>query len=131
MGIVHGKEAAHLVVGVILHPAAEITHLRDAGHTVIGVRRDAAVSLCHHGMIAHQVILIGGGGAVRILDGPLVARTVIGVLPPVALVVRGSSQLVQQLHLESGFAQPVFHSNQIAVGVVPITDFLGIIMIVF
>ena len=77
----------------------------------------------------HQVIIIGGGGAVRILDGRLVAHTVIGVLHSVALVVRGSSQLVQQVHLESGFAQPVFHGDQIAGGVVPITDFLGIIIV--
>ena len=67
MGIVHGNEAAHLVVGVILHP--------------------------------------------------------------VALVVRGSSQLVQQVHLESGFAQSLFHSDQIAGGIVPIIDFLGIIIV--
>ena len=59
MGVVHGEEADHLVVGVILHPAVGISHLRDAGHTVIGVSRDAAVGLCHHRLIVHQVIIIG------------------------------------------------------------------------
>ena len=32
MGVVHRQQAAHLVVGVILHPAVGIAHLRDAGH---------------------------------------------------------------------------------------------------
>ena len=38
MGVVHRQQAAHLVVGVILHPAVGVAHLRDAGHAVAGVR---------------------------------------------------------------------------------------------
>ena len=32
------QDAAHLVVGIILHPAVGIPHLRDTAHAVIGVR---------------------------------------------------------------------------------------------
>lgn len=47
----------------------------------------------------------------------------------VALMVCDNSQLMQQVYLKSGFAQPVFHSDQIAGGVVLPADFLGIIIV--
>ena len=37
MGVRHIQEAAHLVVGIILHPAVGIPHLRDKVLAVIGV----------------------------------------------------------------------------------------------
>ena len=41
MGVVYRQKAAHLVVGIILHPAVGIPHLRDTAHAVIGVGSDA------------------------------------------------------------------------------------------
>ena len=37
MGVLDLQDAAHLVVGIILHPAVGVAPLRDAGHAVVGV----------------------------------------------------------------------------------------------
>lgn len=37
MGVLDLQDAAHLVVGIILHPAVGIPHLRDAGYAVVGI----------------------------------------------------------------------------------------------
>ena len=36
MDVVYRKEAPHLAIGVILHPAVRAAHLRYAGHAVVG-----------------------------------------------------------------------------------------------
>ena len=36
VGVLDLQDAAHLVVGIILHPAVGIPHLRDAAHAVVG-----------------------------------------------------------------------------------------------
>ena len=38
MGVLNLQDAAHLVVGVILHPTVGIPHLRDTAHAVVGVK---------------------------------------------------------------------------------------------
>ena len=129
MGVVHRQQAAHLVVGVILHPAVGIAHLRDAGHAVVGVGGLAAVGLRHLGLVVDQIVFIGGLGAVGIQDFRLVAHAVVGVLHPVALVVGGGGQLMQQIQLEGGGAQPVGHGYQVSGLVVSVRNFLGIIVI--
>ena len=129
MGVLDLQDAAHLVIGIILHPAVGIPHLRDTAHAVIGVRSLAAVGLRHLRLVMNQVIVIGGGGAVRIGDGGLVAHAVVGVLYPLAGVIRGSGQLMQQVQLKGSRAQPVGHGDQIAGLVVPVRDFLGIIVV--
>ena len=77
-----------------------IPHLRDTAHTVVGVRNLAAVGLRHLRLIVDQVIVVGGSSAVRIGDGGLVAHAVVGVLYPLAGVIRGSGQLMQQVQLK-------------------------------
>ena len=129
MGVVHRQKAAHLVIGIILHPAVGIPHLRDTAHAVVGVRSLAAVGLRHLRLVMDQVIVIGGGGAVRIGDGGLVAHAVVGVLYPLAGVIRGSGQLMQQVQLKGSRAQSVGHGDQIAGLVVPVRDFLSIIVV--
>ena len=34
MGVLNLQDAAHLVVGIILHPAVGIPHLRDTAHVI-------------------------------------------------------------------------------------------------
>ena len=41
MGVLDLQDAAHLVVGIILHPAVGIPHLRDSVHVIVGVGSDA------------------------------------------------------------------------------------------
>ena len=41
MGVLNLQDAAHLVVGVILHPTVGIPHLRDSVHVIVGVGSDA------------------------------------------------------------------------------------------
>ena len=129
MGVVYRQQAAKFVVGVILHPAVGIAHLRDAGHAVVGVGGLAAVGLRHLGLVVDQIVFIGGLGAVGIQDFRLVAHAVVGVLHPVALVVGGGGQLMQQIQLEGGGAQPVGHGYQVSGLVVSVRNFLGIIVI--
>lgn len=129
MGVVHRQQAAHLVVGVILHPAVGAAHLRHPGHAVVGVSRRAAVGLRHLGLVVDQIVLIGGPGAVGVQDLRLVAHAVVGVLHPVPGVVGGGGQLVQQVQLKGAGAQPVGHGDQIAGLVIPVRDLLGVIII--
>lgn len=50
MGVVHRQKAAHLVIGIILHPAVGIPHLRDSVHVIVGVG----------GHVTQVVHLLGG-----------------------------------------------------------------------
>ena len=55
---------------------------------------------------------------IGIMDGSLVAHGVVVVGNGLALVICGLFQLVQQIHLERGLAQPILHVDQIAGGIV-------------
>ena len=55
MGVLDLQDAAHLVVGIILHPAVGIPHLRDTAHAVVGV-----------GVHVTQIVHLLGGQALAV-----------------------------------------------------------------
>ena len=42
---IHSQQTAHVIIGIILHPAVGVVHLRHAGHAVVGIGGDAVPSV--------------------------------------------------------------------------------------
>lgn len=55
MGVLDLQDAAHLVVGIILHPAVGIPHLRDTAHAVVGVLHPLAGVVRGSGQLMQEI----------------------------------------------------------------------------